>query len=189
MTYRRYTVEELQALLQGIDAHLNAPFEIILIGGAAALLAYKATHLTHDIDLFNDVDKILSAYEKAKEKTGLEIPFSKAAVAEAPYNYDERLITYGDIPLKNLVVRIPDIHDLILIKTIRSDQHDLEVIEEIAQKNKIDASILINRFQTEMDHVIVNRARLRINFAAVLARCFGEDVAENWMNSRTDRSQ
>lgn len=189
MTYRRYTVEEIQALLHEIDVHLNAPSEIILIGGAAALLAYKATRLTHDIDILNDVDEVESAYEKAKEETGLDIPFSKAAVAETPYKYDERLTTYDDIPLANLIVRIPEIHDLILMKTIRSDQHDLEVIEEIAQKNLVDKEILIHRFETEMGHVIANPARLRINFAAVLARCFGEDVAENWMSSTTDKSQ
>lgn len=41
MTYRRYTVKELQTLLRAIDEHLDAEAEIILIGGAAALLAFK----------------------------------------------------------------------------------------------------------------------------------------------------
>jgi hypothetical protein len=39
MTYRRYTAEELQVLLLAIDAHLDAEAEIVLIGGAADLLA------------------------------------------------------------------------------------------------------------------------------------------------------
>jgi Nucleotidyltransferase of unknown function (DUF6036) len=185
VTYRRYTTEELQTLFRAIDDRLDAPAELILIGGAAALLAYHATTTTHDIDVLNDIDAVKVAYNEAKEQTGLEIPLSKAGVAEAPYNYDERLIKYQEISLRNLVIWIPDVHDLILMKTVRAAQHDLEVIEEIAKKNPVDAMTLMKRFETEMGHVMVNETRLRINFSAVLARCFGDEVAEKWMNGQS----
>jgi hypothetical protein len=57
--------------------------------------------VTHDIDIFNDLNEVESAYEKAKAKTGLDISLSKAAVANAPYNFEKRLTTYSEIPLKN----------------------------------------------------------------------------------------
>ncbi len=56
--------------------------------------------------------------------------------------------------------------------------------EEISKKNKVDPDILIERFENEMDHVVINRQRLVTNFAAVLARCFGETVAENWIKTQ-----
>ena len=181
MTYRRYTAEELQTLFRAIDDRLNAPAELILIGGAAALLAYHATSTTHDIDVLNDIDAVEVAYNEAKKQTGLDIPLSKAGVAEVPYNYEERLARYEEISLRNLIIWIPDIHDLILMKTMRADQHDLEVIEEIAKKNPVDANTLIKRFEKEMGHVMANETRLRINFSAVLARCLGDETAEAWM--------
>jgi len=62
---------------------------------------------------------VKQAYEKAKKDTGLDIPLSQAGVADAPYNFEDRLTTYDEIPMQKLVVRIPEIHDLILMKGIR----------------------------------------------------------------------
>ena len=69
---------------------------------------------------------------------------------------------------------------------MRAGQHDLEVIEEIAKNNPVRPNTLIKRFQTEMGHVMANETRLRINFSAVLARCFGEEVAEAWMEQQEE---
>ena len=68
---------------------------------------------------------------------------------------------------------------------MRANQHDLEVIEEIAKNNPLHSSTLIKRFETEMGHVTANETRLRINFSAVLARCFGDEIAEAWMRRST----
>lgn len=89
MTFSKYTSKDVQTLLKVIDANLDKKFEIILIGGAAGLLAYKATRLTQDIDTFNKIGALKSAYEKAKQDTGLEIPLSQAGVADAPYNFED----------------------------------------------------------------------------------------------------
>lgn len=184
MIFRKYTNKDVQRLLKAIDANLEKQFEIILIGGAAALLAYKATRLTHDIDSFNNIGALKMAYEKAKQDTGLEIPLSQTGVADAPYNFEERLVEYSKLKLKKLIIKIPEIHDFILMKTIRGYEHDLDVIEEISQKNKVSKEILIERFETEMDHVIGNKKMLKLNFAATLSRCFGEEVAKNWVKMK-----
>jgi len=105
--YRRYTAEELQALFRAIDGHLEAQAELIIIGGAAALLAYHATNTTHDIDVLNDIHAVEAAYNEAKKETGLDIPLSMAGVAQVPYNYHERLTKYEELLLRNLVIRIP----------------------------------------------------------------------------------
>jgi Nucleotidyltransferase of unknown function (DUF6036) len=96
VNFRKYTNKDVQTLLKAIDANLDKKFEITLIGGAAALLAYKATRLTQDIDSFNKIAALESAYEKAKKDTGLEIPLSQAGVADVPYNFEDRSLNTKD---------------------------------------------------------------------------------------------
>jgi len=42
--------------------------------------------------------------------------------------------------------------------------------------------VLVDRFQKEMGHVVGRKETLKGNFAAVLARCFGDKVAEDWLH-------
>ena len=183
MSFHEYGSDDLKRLLKSIDTHLDRKVEIILIGGTAALLAYKATRLTHDIDSFGKITTALQkAYELAKAETGLEIPLSQAGVAEAPYSFEDRLIPYDQGSFNYLHVLIPEIHDFILMKTARAYEHDLDVIEEISKKNKVKKDVLFERFDKEMDHIIGNENNLKQNFAAVLSRCFGDKVADEWMD-------
>lgn len=183
MSFHEYGSDDLKRLLKSIDSHLNSEVEIILIGGTAALLAYKVTRLTHDIDSFSQITEALQkAYELAKTETGLDIPMSQAGVADAPYSFEERLIPYEKANFKRLRVLIPEIHDFILMKSVRGYEHDLDVIEEISKKNKVKKDILIQRFDKEMDHVTGSKKNLKLNFVAVLARCFGEEAADEWMD-------
>ena len=184
MSYQVYSAEDFKNLFKAIDSNLARKVEIILIGGSAALLAYKATRLTQDIDSFNDISALQSAYEKAKAQTGLDIPMSHAGVADAPFSFEDRLVPYTELGLKYLLVNIPEIHDFILMKTVRGYAHDVDVIEEISKKNKIDKNVLIQRFDEEMGAVIGNRRTLELNFASVLTRCFDVDVGEGWMAAK-----
>lgn len=181
MTSKLYGTKQVQTLLKAIDSYLEQETDIILIGGTAALLAYKATRLTRDIDSFDKISRELQkAYERVKKDTGMDIPFSQAGVADGPHNFEDRLELYNTISLSHLKIWIPEIHDFILMKTMRAYDHDLEVIEEISKRNKVSKAILSQRFKNEMNHVIGRRPHLNLNFAAVLARCFGEKVAEEW---------
>ncbi len=181
MSFNEYGPDDFKRLLKAIDSHLDRKVEVILIGGTAALLAFKGTRLTHDIDSFSIITAVLrKAYELAKAETGLDIPMSQASVAEAPYGFEERLFSYEAASFKHLSVLIPEIHDFILMKSVRGYEHDLDVIEEMSRNNKIEKDILIERFDKEMDHAIGNKGNIKQNFAAVLSRCFGEDVADEW---------
>jgi predicted nucleotidyltransferase len=184
MRLRKYTRREFNTLLKAIDANLEQKVEIIVIGGAAALLRYKSSHLTSDIDSFNNVNKLQAAYKKAKKETGLDIPLSQAGVADGPYNFEDRLKAYKGISMKKLIVKIPEIHDLILMKTVRGYEHDLEVIEEMCKKNRVSQKVLVERYKAEMGHVIGNKSTLDLNFAAMLSRCFGDAAAQRWFKSR-----
>ncbi len=107
---------------------------------------------------------------------------SQAGVADVPYIFEERLTPYEKANFKRLMVLIPEIHDSILMKSVRGYEHDLNVIEEISKRNKVKKDILIQRFDKEMDIVTGSKKNLKLNFLAVLARCFGEEAADEWMD-------
>jgi len=59
---------------------------LIIIGGAAAALAYKASRTTSNIDTANALSiDFERAVKEAKKATGLEIPVSYAAIADGPF--------------------------------------------------------------------------------------------------------
>jgi hypothetical protein len=117
---RRHSPRELERFVEAVDEALTEPASILVIGGAAAALASGATRATDDIDTFHpltpDVDK---AVEAARRSTGLNIPVSFAAVADAPYDFEDRLIPIRGLHLKRLTLVVPERHDLVLMKTLR----------------------------------------------------------------------
>ncbi len=87
----RHPPQELERFVEAIDAALPEPTSILVIGGAAAALAYGATRPTDDIDTFHPLTPVVQkAVEAAQRSTGLTIPVSFAAVADAPYDFEDR---------------------------------------------------------------------------------------------------
>ena len=173
-----FSRREIETFLKALDKHLSEPFTLIVIGGSAAALAYKVSRYTYDIDTVNDVSEIQSAYEAAKLETGLEILLGPARVADFPYEYESRLEDVHLSGLHRLRVQVPEKHDLVLIKTVRGQQNDLDTIKEIAENNALDFETLVSRFATEMTHAMTNLSTLRLNFLAMIETVFGEDKAE-----------
>ena len=172
---RTYLKEELERFLEAIDGALSRPVEIIVIGGTAAALHYGLRHPTRDIDTWNTLDADLSAAVlRAQATTGLQVPVAKSSVAEAPEDFEARLVHV--LPqLARLVVRVPERHDLVLMKAIRGDEHDLQAAEEIHAHSPLDLDILVRRFQKEIDPIGPHE-RFRGNFLALVERLFPEAV-------------
>ena len=128
----RHPPHELEHFVEAIDAALTEPASILVIGGAAAALAYGATRPTDDIDTFHPLTPVVQrAVEAAQRSTGLNISVSFAAVADAPYDFEDRLVPIRGLRLNRLTIVVPERHDLVLMKTLRGYQHDVEVIEQI----------------------------------------------------------
>ena len=163
-----YGRDQILGFLKALDKELDEPFELILIGGTAATLAYKVTRATRDIDAINDVKGLQKAYEATKQKTGVDIPLEQVSVFDAPYDYEDRLVILEDSSLTNLVIKIPEIHDLILMKTIRGYEHDFEAIQEMIEKNEVSKSTLEERIRNELGQAIGNKKRIGLNFSALL---------------------
>ncbi len=145
-----------------------------VIGGSAAALAHGATSTTTDLDTFTAISAELEeAVARATAETGLEIPVSRAGVADLPINYEDRLERQL-ADLKNLEVWVVEKHDLVLSKTLRCFDHDLQQIREIHDRVGLSFDVLVERFDSEMDHVMGDPARIRANFLVMIDEVFGE---------------
>jgi hypothetical protein len=180
---RQYGRDELVAFLRRIDSKLDAPADIVVIGGAAAMLAYGAVGPTKDIDTWHDVpEPVLHAYRRVIAEAGEDVPISKAGVADLPYDAEDRLVEV-QIDLEHLRVWVPERHDLALSKIIRAYQHDLDTVEEMHAVNPLDERTIFERFEHEMGHVIADERKLRLNFAMLVGRLYGEGKAEEVANT------
>lgn len=175
---KRYSEAEIVEFLKAIDRNLNSKQELVIIGGTAAALAYKFKGATQDIDTANSVEKLRSAIKRAVNETGFDIPVSRSGVFDAPYEYESRLIPYGVKHFKNLSVKVPEAIDLIMMKMMRLEAHDLSAIKQIIAEKSVTADKLLKRFNSEMDHVIKARSDIEFNFLAMIEDCFGETAKD-----------
>lgn len=185
----RHPPTDIERFVRAVDAALSEPSSILVIGGAAAVLGYGATRPTEDIDTFHQIQApILKAIETAREATKLQIPVSFAAVADAPYDFEDRLVPLTELGLSRLTVIVPERHDLVLMKLIRGYHHDVEVIEQIHRLQPLSLDVLRSRFVDEMGHVIADPRRLRLNFYEVVERLYGRQQAVG-LRSQLERSR
>ncbi|MEP6654063.1 MAG: DUF6036 family nucleotidyltransferase [Myxococcales bacterium] len=149
-----------------------------MIGGAAAALRYGARRNTTDIDTFNSlVPDVERAARVAREKSRLGIVLSKAAVADPPWNFEDRLDKLEDLGLVKLEIFVPERHDLALMKTVRGYAHDVEVLQEMHSVRPFDLDTLVSRFKSEMGQAVTDHRLFRTNFVVLVERTFGTATA------------
>jgi hypothetical protein len=171
---RYYAREEIERFLRAVDAALKRRATIIVIGGGAAAVKYRIADPTTDIDTFNALGADLRrAIEAARVATGLPMPFEQSGVADGPYDLEDRLLRA--LPrLRRLTVLVPERHDLALMKTVRGDQADFAKLRAIHERAPFDLSVLLERYESEMGHVLIDPRRLRGNFLALVESLFPE---------------
>jgi hypothetical protein len=175
--FRKYTRDELVRFVRSVDRFIDEPTKLLVIGGAAAALEYGATGSTKDIDTWTNVPRaVAKAAVNAREATGLEVPIEKAAVTDGPYHYEDR-IRSAAMRLKKLQIFVPDRHDLALMKVVRGDRHDEDMIADIHAHHPLRLETLLKRFEEEMGHVTKDERILRSQFRALVSRLFGPAAA------------
>lgn len=176
---KQFLPEELIQFLQKTDELLTADCALIIIGGAAASLAYGATRTTTDIDLATEPPKHLqAALELARTETGISIPVSYVGLHEPPYAFEDRLTVLKSPVLNKLHLYVPERHDLALMKMVRGYENDIQAIEEIHQTYPLKFEILIERFMDEMTQVRGNPSYIRLNFLLMVEALFSPEEVE-----------
>jgi len=181
----RFDRRQLVSFLRAIDRNMRRPASAIVIGGAAAAVAYHAGTKTADIDLWKGLTpEILEAAECARQETGLAIAIGAAAVADLPYDYEDRLRPARGLRLDKLVLAFPDKYDLALAKAVRGYQHDLDAIEGIHRRHHLSEKTLVSRFEKEMSAAIADPRKVQFNMAMLAARLYGLEagrlLAQRW---------
>ena len=166
---------EIERFLRAVDKALTKPLAVTVIGGTAATLHYGAQRATQDIDTLTAVSSALAAAAAvARTATGLGIPIQIVTVADEPEDYVSRLERV--LPrLKRLRLFVPERHDLVLMKSTRAHEHDIQVIREIHEYAPLNLEILVDRFINEMSP-IGHPVRIRRNFLTVVEALFPEQV-------------
>ena len=167
---------ELVRFLKAVDHALAGAADVVIIGGAACAIRYGVLNATRDIDTWRALPASLSeAVVSARETTGLAIPFGPAGVADGPHGFESRLVRV--LPqLKRLRVRVPERHDLALMKMVRGYEHDLEAIESMHQRRALRLDTLLERLESEMGSVVGHPTRLRGNFLNLVERLFPQHM-------------
>lgn len=161
---RYYVRAEIERFLRAVDVALEGLATVVVIGGGAAALKYGIDDPTRDIDTFNALGADLRrAIDAARKATGLAMPFEQSGVADGPYNFEDRLLRA--MPrLRRLTVLVPERHDLALMKAVRGDQADFAKLQAIHERKPFDLSALLQRYEAEMGHVVIDPRRLKGNF-------------------------
>jgi hypothetical protein len=172
---QKFDLEQLQDFLAAIDRKLTREADLLIIGGAAALLGYGIDGTTQDIDTWHsELDAIREQLESARRETGVFLTFHRASVADAPYDFEDRLVLL-DLPrLARLRIHVPEKHDLVLMKTLRGYEHDFQMCEAIHANHGLDLTTLLRRYTEQMSHVVGDPERLDGNLLAMVARLFGD---------------
>ncbi len=173
---KTYLRQDLARFLEAVDAALSRRAQVVVIGGAAAALHYGFAGGTRDIDTWTAVGRELAAaVKRAREATGLDVPFERSGIADGPFDLESRL--ERALPgLKKLKVMVPEKHDLVLMKVIRGAEHDLEGIEGIHRLAPLGLGLLVERYEREMGAVVIDPVRLRGNFLVMVERLFPDQV-------------
>jgi hypothetical protein len=166
---KTYGRDQILVFLVEVDELLAEPVSMEIIGGAAALLAYGATSATKDIDSFAPIDERI---RRAAPFTIHKIPLDRASVADPPYNYEDRRQRL-DLPFCNLVVWVPERHDLLLMKAARAARHDEEVIVEMHKAEPFNLETIIERYNEEMGHAIGDPKIQDQKIALIVEKLFG----------------
>jgi hypothetical protein len=177
MTFIRYEADELRRFLIAVDAALEVPASIVVIGGSALALGYGGTATTSDIDTYEShLAAIDKAAERARAETGLSIPIRNSAIAQLPSHYERRLVRM--LPaLSNLLVRVVDAHDLAASKLVRGNEHDRQQLRQLHDLVRLDLATLIERFDDVLEQYVGDPTEPRLSLRYFVEEVWGEMAA------------
>ncbi len=177
---RAFTAEEIRSFFEALGQSFDRPATLVIVGGAGAILQHGATRPTVDIDTYSvpSPPGFEAAVQRARDKTELIIPIEYPAVAQTPWNYEDRLESVTGLNAGNLSILVPERHDLALMKVMRSYRKDLDVIHQMHDARPFDLDTFVTRFTDEMTHVVADQRILRQKFLLCVEELFGERSVE-----------
>ena len=150
-------LETFRLLLKQAKSKIDIPIEIILIGGAAALLSGAVSRVTEDIDILASGDTVRALKEAGVLKSHIQ-PVADSFLCLHP-DYRKACIYVRELsfPRKIRVYRLSPL-DLAISKLSRFQQVDIEDIEAILKKEKFNKKTILKRYATARAYYTNSRA-------------------------------
>lgn len=163
-------------LLEEAKPKIDRPIEIILVGGAAALLSGAVSRVTQDIDILasGETTRVL---RKAGALKFLIQPVADSFLCLHP-GYRAACTYERDLsfPPKIRVYRLSPL-DLAISKLSRFQQVDIEDIEAILKKENIDKKKFLRRYATARAYY-TNPKATDFNVRLLIRKVYGDDFDE-----------
>jgi Nucleotidyltransferase of unknown function (DUF6036) len=161
-----------------MDSHLQDAVEIHRIGRFVVSLHYGLPRPTGDIDCYSVLpahcarDLQTLAGDDSPHAKKYKLHFQQVAVTNLPENYEERLEEMLPGQFKKLRLFAPDAYDLVLSKIERNSSKDREDVEYLAKTLRLDAALLLEKYQKELRPCLSNEARHDLTLSLCVDSCF-----------------
>ncbi len=165
MPLRDAPPEPWLSFLKELDALSVSTVRMDCIGGFVVTMLYGLSRPTADIDVLEiapqaaaeAISRVASLGGELYRKYGLYL--DRVTVAQAPYEYESRLVEMFPGIFRNLHLMALDPYDLALTKLERNIERDRNDIRYLARAVPFDLSILRERYQTELRPYLGNPKR------------------------------
>ena len=166
-------LETFRLRLQEARSKIDRPVDIILIGGAAALLSGAVKRVTEDIDILASSETIRMLKRAGILRSPIQ-PVADSFLCLHP-DYRKACIYLRDLsfPPKIRVYRLSPL-DLAVSKLSRFQQVDIEDIEAILKNEKIARKKLLKRYATARAYY-TNPKATDFNMRLLIRKVYGED--------------
>lgn len=164
---KRYGVDELRAALAALDARLDAPATVTLIGGAAVALVLDDRDLVTK-DITRSASRARCAPPPGASRSRSTPPRSRSCRGTFE---DRRLVLLRH---RFLEVLVPEAHDLALSKAVRWSEGDEDHVRRLHAHAPLRFDTLVERYATEMGHAVGDPRRRRASFLDCIEALFGE---------------
>ena len=167
--------QELLAYLRQIDEQLGKKVTLVAVGGTAMTL-YGLKEATKDVDFCAQTREDWAAVHAAakKAKSGFRLDLFREGhiyILQLPEDYASKSGLVKE-QFKNLEVKLLSPIDIILTKTSRLNERDVEDIRALISKKRVDKKKLIERYELVKDTYAGSEAAFQDRFEQVLKAFF-----------------
>lgn len=166
-------LETFRLLLKEAKSKIDVPVEIILIGGAAALLSGAVKRVTEDIDILASGETVRKLREAGVRRSPVQ-PVAEFFLCLHP-DYRKACIYVRELsfPRKIRVYRLSPL-DLAISKLSRFQQVGIEDIEAIVKKEKFSKKNFLKRYATARAYY-TNPKATDFHVRLLIRKIYGED--------------
>ena len=165
----------LMEYLDRIDKQLKKKITVVAVGGTAMTL-YDLKEATKDVDFCAQTKEDWIALQSAAKKTRSNFRLDlfqggHIYTLQLPDDYAKKARPIKT-KLRNLKVRLLSHIDIIITKTARLNERDIEVLRALISKKRVDKKKLMERFRLIKDSYVASDRDFQARFEQVIKEFF-----------------